>query len=91
MVITARLDRPITINTNFSNQFSLSVAGLFFPEEISKNGRFVIIIYRNGDYSVYKVDQNNRPTLLCCLVLDTPNGIENCLWSHQHKLLVRFS
>ena len=87
----ARLDRPTTINTNLSNALSLSVAGVVFPERTSKNIQYrqIIILYRNGDCCIYKMDQNNRATVLSTFVLDTPNGIENCVWSRRHQLLVR--
>ena len=46
------------------------------------------IILRNGEYTLYKLDQKNNPIIIKNDVLETPNGIEDFIWSDQHEMLI---
>ena len=46
------------------------------------------IILRNGEYTLYKLDQKNNPIIIKNDVLETPNGIEDFVWSEQNEMLI---
>ena len=64
-----------------------SKAGVHFPKS-QKGIRYLTIILRNGEYTLYKLDQKNNPVVIKNDVLETPNGIEDFVWSDQHEMLI---
>ena len=72
-----------------ASNYSSSVAAVVFPElkYQNRNGlRYCCIIYRNGNYSIYRIDAKINILLVQSSMLDTPNGVEDFVWSPKHQL-----
>ena len=85
-----RID-PENVSTGLSTDYSRSVAACIFPEprvKLRSGLRYCCIIYRNGHYSIYRIDAKTNILLASSNVLNTPSGIEDFVWSHRHQLLV---
>jgi hypothetical protein len=71
------------------SSYSSSVAAVVFPDSKlqNRNGlRYCSIIYRNGNYSIYRIDAKINVLLVKSSMLDTPNGVEDFVWSPRHQL-----
>ena len=88
--VIKRID-PENVSTGLSTDYSRSVAACIFPEprvKLRSGLRYCCIIYRNGHYSIYRIDAKTNILLASSNVLNTPSGIEDYIWSHKHQLLV---
>ena len=88
--VIKRID-PENVSTGISTDYSRSVAACIFPEprvKLRSGLRYCCIIYRNGHYSIYRIDAKTNILLASSNVLNTPSGIEDYIWSHKHQLLV---